>query len=76
MPKGRNSFSRSEADQIRDLLDQKIKSGNLRRFRDELRRIGFFSDDFKRVSNGFAPEDFDELIRNKRIKVHDNEKSI
>lgn len=74
MPKGRNSFSRDEATQIRDLLDQKIKSGNFKRFRDKLRRVGFFSDDFKRVPS-FASEDFDELVRNKQITIYDHEKS-
>jgi len=68
--RGRNSFSQSKAAQIRDLLEQKIKSGNLKRFRDKLRSIGFFSDDFKRVPSGFAPEDFDQLVTSKRVKIY------
>jgi len=75
MQKGRNSFSRGEAIQIRDLLDQKIKSGNLKRFRDKLRRIEFFSNDFKRISDGFAPKDFDELVRSNRVTIYNDEKS-
>lgn len=70
--KGRNSFSSEEAGQIKDLLDKKIKSGNLKPFRDKLRKIGFFSDDFKRVASGFTPEDFDDLVRTKRIFISGN----
>jgi hypothetical protein len=52
--KGRDRFSQSEAAQIRELLEQKIKSGNLKLFRDKLRRLGFYSSDFMRVSGGFT----------------------
>lgn len=70
--KGRNSFSREEAEQIKDLLDKKIKSGNLKPFRDKLRKIGFFCVVFKRVASGFTPEDFDDLVRTKRVFITDD----
>ena len=70
--KGRDIFSREEAAQIKDLLDKKIKSGNQKSLRDKLRKIGFYSDDFKRIASGFTPEDFDDLVRTKRISVSEN----
>lgn len=69
--RGRATFSRDEALTIRALLEQKIRSGNLKTFRDKLRLIGFYSGDFKRVSSGFAHEDFDELIKSERMTFNE-----
>ena len=74
--KGRDRFSQREAAPIRELLEQKIKSGNLKLFRDKLRRLGFYSSDFRRVSSGFTREDFDQLVRIKRIEIYEDKGNV
>jgi hypothetical protein len=72
MRKGRNSFTGSEAEKIRELLRQKIQSGNLKAFRDQLRRLGFYISDFSGyLYGGFSVDDFDRLVRIGRIRIVD-----
>lgn len=60
--KGRNCFTQNEAEQIKQLLQQKIASGNQKLFRDQLRSMGFYISDYVRFVDGFSPEDFDSFV--------------
>ena len=67
--KGRNQFTDDEARIIRELLQEKVRSGNERRFRVELRAMGFYISDFARRLDGFSPADFDEFVKSGDIKI-------
>jgi hypothetical protein len=69
--KGRTQFTKVEARKIRDLLRQKVKSGNEMRFRVALREIGFYISDFARRRDGFSPSDFDEFVASGAIRLGD-----
>jgi hypothetical protein len=70
MRKGRNTFTGSEAEKIRELLRQKIKAGNLKAFRDQLRAMGFYISDFSsRIPSGFSVDDFDQLVRGGQVII-------
>ena len=67
----RNRFSASEECKIKDLLQQKIESGNEQRFRVELRKMGFYISDYARLQGGFAPADFDDFVAAPKIIITD-----
>ncbi len=67
----RNCFTPREATQIKHLLQQKIASGNQKRYRDELRSMGFYISDYARFVAGFSPEDFDSLVAAGTIIITD-----
>ena len=67
--KGRNRFTSAEATQIRKLLRDKIASGNEKRFRDQLRAMGFYISDYLYVPTGFAVEDFDRCVEQGLITI-------
>lgn len=69
--KGRNRFTRREADQIRILLNQKCKapSEEQKSYRDDIRAIGFYISEFTNSKSGFTSADFDLLIERKQILI-------
>jgi hypothetical protein len=72
--KGRDRFSRSEADEIRRLLKRvrRAERGTpQKRLRDQLRAIGFYISDFAGGPAGFTRSDFDELVRDRRVTITD-----
>jgi len=73
--KGKNIFNKIEANQIRQLLKKKIESGNEKKYRDQLRKIGFYISNFGFSKDGFSPEDFEALVASGKIQVIDQEKN-
>lgn len=72
MTKGSSTFTRAQADRIRELLRQKVESGNLQPFRNKLRGLGFYITDFTSYTyGGFSVDDFDRLVRTRRITITD-----
>lgn len=71
--KGRNRFTRKEADQIKILLNQKCKapSEEQKSYRDDVRAIGFYISDFTNSKSGFTSADFDLLIERKKVSIVD-----
>ncbi len=70
MRKGCNTFTVIEAEKIRELLRQKIKAGNLKAFRDQLRAMDFYISDFSsRIPSGFSVDDFDQLVRGGQVII-------
>lgn len=67
--KGRTRFTSNEVTQIKKLLRDKIKSGNERRFRKQLRAMGFYITDYLRIPTGFAVEDFDRCVEQGLITI-------
>lgn len=67
--KGRNRFTRDEAAQIKQILRDKIASGNKKHFRDQLRALGFYISDYLYVPTGFAVEDFDRCVAQGLITI-------
>lgn len=68
--KGTDHFSSAQADQIRGLLRKRAIADRAeqKRLRDELRAIAFYISDWS--GPGFAPSDFDALVRSGQIKDH------
>jgi hypothetical protein len=71
--KGKKIFNKNEANQIIQLLKKKIESGNEKKYRDQLRRIGFYISDFGYSRDGFSPDDFEALIASGKIQIIDRE---
>lgn len=70
--KGKDRFSRSEADEIRQLLDlvRRAEPGQPQKLlRDRLRAMGFYISDFARGPAGFTRSDFDDLVRDGRVTI-------
>lgn len=67
--KRRNRFTSDEAALIRNLLRDKIASGNEKRFRDRLRAMGFYITDYLRIPTGFAVEDFEQCVKQGLITI-------
>jgi hypothetical protein len=71
---GRTTFTRSEADRIRSLLDKARRSDRQaqKTLRATLRRIGFRIREFDASGAGFTRSDFDELVRRGVITIVDD----
>lgn len=67
--KGKNRFSELEASKIRQLLAEKVASGNDGRYRAKLRAMEFYCSDFPRVPGGLSPGDFDQLMASGEILI-------
>lgn len=70
--KGTNVFTKSEINELRELIRQRVKadSSKQKRIRDKMRAIGFYGrDDFGIVD--MTVEKFDKLIADERIIVKD-----
>lgn len=70
--KGTNVFTKSEINELRELIRQRVKadSSKQKRIRDKMRAIGFYGrDDFGIVD--MTVEKFDKLIAYERIIVKD-----
>jgi hypothetical protein len=68
--KGKNKFTRSEIEQIRDLIKQRINAGRSEQkgIRAKMRRLGFYGQDDFGIMD-MQPEDLDRLIQSGRIIV-------
>ena len=71
--KGRNTFSASEAEEIRTILREKAVADRdtQKGLRAKLRRIGFHISDFSSDFRGFTAADFDQLVRNGVVSIRD-----
>lgn len=71
--KGRNQFTTSEIDQLREILKAKENTAGKQQkpFRDELRSMGFYITDFDNTNKGFTAEDLDELAKAGIIRIVD-----
>lgn len=72
--KGRDRFSRSEADEIRRLLHlvRRAEPGRRQKLlRDQLRAIDFYISDFAGGPARFTRSDFDDLVRDGRVTITD-----
>src|SRR5215207_11504880 len=72
--KGKDRFSRSEADEIRRLLDlvRRAEPGPPQKLlRDRLRALRFYISDFAGGPAGFTRSDFDDLVRDGRVTITD-----
>ena len=69
--KGKKEFTRSDADAIRYLLIKKCKATREEQkvIRNKIRDFGFYINDFKRKRSGFMPEDLDNIINEKIIRI-------
>ena len=68
--KGTNVFTKSEINELRELIRQRVKADRnaQKRIRDKMRKIGFYGgDDFGIID--MTIEKFDKLIADKRIIV-------
>ena len=70
--KGKDEFSVDETESIRNLLHQirKARRDQQKMLRETLRKkYRFYITDFDNSNSGFTANDFDELIRNGRIRI-------
>lgn len=77
--KGKREFTKSEIEELRSLISQKVKSDRTKQkpFRDKMRNIGFYISDFttenKQGEGGFDIDDFNNLIHRGQIVVLDDD---
>lgn len=76
--KGKKIFTSKEAEQIRILINQKVKANKNEQkiIRDKIRTIGFFFSDFSNKKKGYTVEDFDILVRTKAVEITESTKEI
>lgn len=69
--KGRNTFSTFEVQQIKELIEQKVKalSNQQKTIRQEIRNIGFYYSDFSPAKDGYTVSDFENLLSSGQITV-------
>src|SRR4051794_23659247 len=70
--KGKDRFTRSEADEIRRLLKvvRRAEPGSAQKgLRAKLRALGFYISDFAAGAAGFTASDFGDLVRRGRIQI-------
>lgn len=67
--KGKPTFTKQQAEHIRYLLREKVRSGNLKVWRDKLRANGFYISNYSRPASGFTSDDFDRLVQSGHIVV-------
>jgi len=75
---GRNTFTKEEIDQIRNLLRQKVRAdkNTQKSIRANIRNIGFNISDFDTSYSGFTEIDFQALIRNGIIKITESQSNF
>lgn len=69
--KGQNTFTTSQANEIRKLIAEKVRSTSDKQkgIRDKIRKLGFYYSDFCSDKDGYTVADFEALIRSGRIKI-------
>lgn len=74
--KGKNVFSKQEAEQIERLISQRCsaESSQQKKIRDKMRAIGFYGSDY-RISDMTIPK-FHQLIESKQIEIIDGNESL
>ncbi|APF17700.1 hypothetical protein Calab_2172 [Caldithrix abyssi DSM 13497] len=74
---GRNIFTSSEINYIKDLLRQKSQTSRSaqKSIRSKLRKIGFYISDFDQSQSGFTEADFNLLIKKGYIKIKESNES-
>lgn len=63
--KGKDTFTKDEANRIVALIEQKLKAGKdeQKKIRDKIRALGFYSSDFGMGSGyGYTVEDFKRVV--------------
>ncbi len=72
--KGKTEFTKSEANQIRKLINQKLNASKneQKTIRNKIRNIGFYFSDFSN-KKGYTVQDFENLIKTGEIKIIGNE---
>lgn len=68
--KGKRVFTANEVDNIRRLINQKVRASKneQKRIRDEIRSIGFYFSDFSN-KKGYTVDDFEMLIKTNEIEI-------
>lgn len=76
--KGKNIFTSKEAEQIKILINQKVKAtkSHQKIIRDKIRAKGFYFSDFSNDKKGYTIEDFDNLVRTKAIAITESYKDV
>ena len=71
---GKNTFTSSEAEMIRNLLRAKslASRSEQKKIRSKLRDLEFYITDFDKSQSGFTEIEFENLIKNKIIIISDN----
>lgn len=69
--KGKKDFTRREFDEIRGLLDVKLKSSPMKQksVREKIRKLKFYISDFGFSPDGFGPRQFDALQERGAVRV-------
>lgn len=75
--KGKRIFTINEADEIRSLISQKVRSSknDQKKIRAKLRRFCFYVTDFDKSQSGFTVIDFENLIETRQIIISGNNKT-
>lgn len=68
--KGKKTFTKAEETCIRQVL-RILEEHRTKANRDKLRNLGFYITDFTSSKKGFTESDFNDLIKNKDIKITD-----
>lgn len=71
MATGKLIFTKSDAQKIRALITEKCNADSVAQkgIRAKIRKLGFSYADFSASKPGYTVEDFNSLIRSKRIQV-------
>ena len=72
--KGKDVFTKKEADQIKSLIAKKQKATEELRqqITEEIRRKGFYYSDFSKSRHGYDVQDFNSLAKSGAIKIVQN----
>ncbi len=69
--KSKQVFSVEQVEEIRKLLREKMNKSDSEQklIRDKIRALGFYIRDYHKSSRPFTVEDFDQLIKDGKIKI-------
>ena len=69
--KGKKTFTKQHAEEIRKLLKTKMNKGKSeqKKIRDTIRDLGFYISDFNSSTIPFTVNDFDQLIKDGKITI-------